>query len=135
MAACGAGDGKPVKFGSLTWESGQFISSVLQAIAEKGYGCETELVPGTGPALETALAQNDIQVIGEQWVGRSPIMEEAIAANKAAVIGDTLQGGAPKVGMYPNMCLRTILSLKVIKIYLNMPIYLPILKTPLMLGF
>lgn len=55
MAACGAADGKPVKFGSLTWESGQFISSVLQIITEDGYGCDTELVPGAGPALENRI--------------------------------------------------------------------------------
>lgn len=59
-ASCTEKDSAPIKFGSLTWESGQFISSVLQTITEDGYGCKTELVPGTGPALETALAQNDI---------------------------------------------------------------------------
>ncbi|HJH09211.1 MAG TPA: glycine/betaine ABC transporter substrate-binding protein, partial [Psychrobacter pasteurii] len=112
MAACGAADGKPVKFGSLTWESGQFISSVLQIIAEDGYGCDTELVPGAGPALETALAQDDIQVIGEQWVGRSPIMEEAIDAGKAAVIGDTLQGGATQGWYVPKYVLEDNPGLK-----------------------
>ncbi len=127
MAACGAGDGKPVKFGSLTWESGQFISSVLQTIAEKGYGCETELVPGTGPALETALAQNDIQVIGEQWVGRSPIMEEAIAANKAAVIGDTLQGGATQGWYVPKYVLEDNPELKS---YQDLPKYAPLFTDP-----
>lgn len=78
-ASCLKNENAPIKFGSLTWESGQFISAVLQTITEQGYRCKTELVPGTGPALETALAQNDIQVIGEQWVGRSPIMEDALA--------------------------------------------------------
>ena len=84
----------PIKFGALTWESGQFTTGVLKYIAESGYGCTIEEVPGAGPALETALSQDDIQVIGEQWVGRSPIMEQAIDAGKVAVIGDTLEGGA-----------------------------------------
>lgn len=84
----------PIKFGALTWESGQFTTGVLKYIAETGYGCTIEEVPGAGPALETALSQDDIQVIGEQWVGRSPIMEQAIDAGKVAVIGDTLEGGA-----------------------------------------
>lgn len=112
FAACGDDQNGPIKFGSLTWESGQFISAVLQSIAEVGYGCDTELVPGTGPALETALSQNDIQVIGEQWVGRSPIMEEAIAVNKAAVIGSTLQGGATQGWYVPDYVLKDNLGLK-----------------------
>lgn len=100
-AACGA----PVKFGALTWESGQFISGVLRYIAEEGYDCTVEEVPGAGPALETALSQNDIQVIGEQWIGRSPIMEKAIEQNKVAVIGDTLKGGATQGWYVPKYVL------------------------------
>lgn len=103
----------PIKFGALTWESGQFTTGVLKYITESGYGCTIEEVPGAGPALETALSQNDIQIIGEQWVGRSPIMEQAISENKVAVIGDTLKGGAtqgwyvPKYVMDDNPGLRS----------------------------
>lgn len=112
FAACGSGQNNPIKFGSLTWESGQFISAVLQTIAEEGYGCETRLVPGTGPALETALSQDDVQIIGEQWVGRSPIMEKAIAENKAAVIGSTLEGGATQGWYVPDYVLKDNPQLK-----------------------
>ena len=96
----------PIKFGALTWESGQFISGVLKYIAEDGYDCTVEEVPGAGPALETALSQNDIQIIGEQWIGRSPIMEDAIAQNKVAVIGDTLKGGATQGWYVPKYVLE-----------------------------
>ncbi|WP_296404628.1 glycine betaine ABC transporter substrate-binding protein [Psychrobacter sp.] len=112
FATCGDSQSHPIKFGSLTWESGQFISAVLQIIAEEGYGCRTEMVPGTGPALETALSQDDIQVIGEQWVGRSPIMEDAISANKAKIIGSTLQGGATQGWYVPNYVLEEHPELK-----------------------
>jgi glycine betaine/proline transport system substrate-binding protein len=60
-AACAS----PIKFGALTWESGQFTTGILKYIAESGYDCTIEEVPGAGPALETALSQNDIQIIGE----------------------------------------------------------------------
>lgn len=96
----------PIKFGTLTWESGQFTSSMLKYIAEDGYNCTVEEVPGAGPALETALSQNDIQVIGEQWVGRSPIMEQALKDNKVAVIGDTLKGGATQGWYVPKYVLE-----------------------------
>ncbi|MFP3681474.1 glycine betaine ABC transporter substrate-binding protein, partial [Pseudomonas sp. SIMBA_041] len=58
------------------------------------------------PALDTALSQNDIQVIGEQWVGRSPIMEKAIEQNKVAIIGDTLKGGATQGWYVPRYVLE-----------------------------
>lgn len=122
-AACDA----PIKFGALTWESGQFISGVLKYIVEDGYDCTIEEVPGAGPALETALSQNDIQVIGEQWVGRSPIMEQAIAQNKVAVIGDTLKGGATQGWYVPKYVLDENPGLRS---YQDLPKYAELFKDP-----
>ncbi len=127
FAACTDSDSAPIKFGSLTWESGQFISAVLQTITEDGYGCRTESVPGAGPALETALAQYDIQVIGEQWVGRSPIIEDAITAGKAAVIGDTLQGGATQGWYVPQYVIDDNPRLKT---YQDLPDYTQLFTDP-----
>lgn len=117
----------PIKFGALTWESGQFISGVLKYIAEDGYDCAIEEVPGAGPALETALSQNDIQVIGEQWVGRSPIMEQAIEQNKVAVIGDTLKGGATQGWYVPEYVLEENPGLRR---YQDLPKYAELFKDP-----
>ena len=117
----------PIKFGALTWESGQFISGVLKYIAEDGYDCTIEEVPGAGPALETALSQNDIQVIGEQWVGRSPIMEQAIEQNKVAVIGDTLKGGATQGWYVPKYVLEENPGLRS---YQDLPKYAELFKDP-----
>ena len=122
-AACAS----PIKFGALTWESGQFISGVLKYIAEDGYGCTIEEVPGAGPALETALSQNDIQIIGEQWVGRSPIMEQAIEQNKVAVIGDTLKGGATQGWYVPSYVLEENPGLRS---YQDLPKYADLFKDP-----
>lgn len=117
----------PIKFGTLTWESGQFISGVLKYIARDGYGCTIEEVPGAGPALETALSQNDIQIIGEQWVGRSPIMEQAIEQNKVAVIGDTLKGGATQGWYVPSYVLEENPGLRS---YQDLPKYANLFKDP-----
>lgn len=117
----------PIKFGALTWESGQFTSGVLKYIAEDGYGCTVEEVPGAGPALETALSQNDIQIIGEQWVGRSPIMEDAIEQNKVAVIGDTLKGGATQGWYVPKYVLEENPGLRR---YQDLPKYAQLFKDP-----
>lgn len=117
----------PVKFGALTWESGQFISGVLKYIVEDGYECAVEEVPGAGPALETALLQDDIQVIGEQWVGRSPIMEQAIAQDKVAVIGDTLKGGATQGWYVPKYVLEENPGLRS---YQDLPKYAHLFEDP-----
>ena len=117
----------PIKFGALTWESGQFTSGVLKYIAEEGYDCTVEEVPGAGPALETALSQNDIQIIGEQWIGRSPIMENAIEQNKVAVIGDTLKGGATQGWYVPKYVLEENPGLRR---YQDLPKYADLFKDP-----
>lgn len=117
----------PIKFGALTWESGQFISNVLKYIARDGYDCTIEEVPGAGPALETALSQDDIQIIGEQWVGRSPIMEKAIEENKVAVIGDTLKGGATQGWYVPKYVLEENPDLRS---YKDLPKYAELFEDP-----
>ena len=117
----------PIKFGALTWESGQFTSGVLKYIIESGYGCQVEEVPGAGPALETALSQDDIQVIGEQWVGRSPIMTQAIEQNKVAVIGDALKGGATQGWYVPQYVLDENPGLRR---YQDLPKYAELFKDP-----
>lgn len=117
----------PIKFGALTWESGQFISGVLKYIAEDGYDCTIEEVPGAGPALETALSQDDIQIIGEQWVGRSPIMEQAIEENKVEVIGNTLKGGATQGWYVPKYVLEENPGLRS---YQDLPKYAELFKDP-----
>lgn len=81
-----------IHFGDLTWESGSLITEVLRLIVEKGYGFPTDTLPGSTVSLETALARNDIQVIGEEWAGRSPVWIKAQAEGKVFGVGDTVKG-------------------------------------------
>ncbi len=82
----------PIHFADLNWESGSLITDILRMIVEKGYGLPTDTLPGTTITLETALANNDIQVIGEEWAGRSPVWVKAEAEGKVASLGDTVKG-------------------------------------------
>ncbi|MDE1164844.1 MAG: ABC transporter substrate-binding protein [Pseudomonas sp.] len=82
----------PIHFADLNWESGSLITEVLRLIVEKGYGQQTDTLPGTTITLETALSKNDIQVIGEEWAGRSPVWVKAEAAGQVVAIGDTVKG-------------------------------------------
>jgi glycine betaine/proline transport system substrate-binding protein len=98
----GCNQGQPIKFAGQSWESAEFTTHVLQEILDKGYGCKTEIVPGTPAATETALTQNDLQVIAEQWQGRSTILENGVKAGTVQVVGDTLQGGAEQGWYVPD---------------------------------
>lgn len=93
-AAASCNDGKVIKLAGQTWESASFTTHVIQKLLTDGYQCQTEIVPGTPAAIESALASNDLQIIAEQWSGRSPIIEKAVAAATVNIVGDTLEGGA-----------------------------------------
>lgn len=84
----------PIRLADLSWESAQFSTVLYERLLQEGYGCRTERVPGSSAALESALAQNHLQIIPEIWSGRTEIIERAIAAGQVQVIGETLQGGA-----------------------------------------
>jgi glycine betaine/proline transport system substrate-binding protein len=100
QGACNGG--QPVKLADQTWESATFTMHVIQALLETAYECKTEIVPGTPAATESALAQDDLQIIAEIWTGRSPIIEKAVKAGDVMVVGDTLAGGAEQGWYVPD---------------------------------
>lgn len=81
-----------VVFAGLNWESGMFTTDLLRYVLEKGYGCETDALPGNTVTMENALRQNDIQVTGEQWAGRSPVWRAAEEAGEVFSVGETVKG-------------------------------------------
>lgn len=83
-----------IRLAGLDWESGQITTAILDRLMRVGYGCRTEIVPGSSASLETALMQDDIQIIAEQWIGRSAVMDKAEREHRVAIVGDTLKGGA-----------------------------------------
>jgi len=95
-------EGKPVKLADQTWESANFTTHVIKGLLEAAFGCKTEVVPGTPAAIESALAQDDLQIIAEQWSGRSPIIEKAVKTGAVEVVGDTLAGGAQQGWYVPD---------------------------------
>jgi glycine betaine/proline transport system substrate-binding protein len=92
QSAHGAEKTAPIHFGDITWESGSLITEVLRTIVEKGYGYPTDKLPGSTVSLETALAKNDIQVIGEEWAGRSPAWVKAESEGKVYGLGNIVKG-------------------------------------------
>lgn len=78
---------EPIRFAGVNWESGEFITAVMQEIIERGYGCVTETVPGNTVTLEQALANDDIHILAEEWVSRSDVWKKAAAQGAVKAIG------------------------------------------------
>ncbi|MDB5989156.1 MAG: transporter substrate-binding protein [Herbaspirillum sp.] len=86
--------GKPVKFAGLNWESGSLLTELIRIVMEQGYGCKTDSIPGNTVAMEAALANNDIQVLAEEWIGRSQAWNDAYKAGKVLPLGKVIVGAS-----------------------------------------
>lgn len=94
---------RPIKLGALDWESGQFTTAVLQTLLQQGYGCTVETVPGTTTALETALAQDDIQIIANNgWVVR-PSCKKRLTKAARRLSATPFRAVRSRAGMCPIM--------------------------------
>lgn len=88
---------RPVVFGGLDWDSNAFHTEVARIILEEGYGCETDVIPGSTLPLVTGLGRGDIDVLMEIW--RDNLVEPweaALARGDVIDLGvnfpDALQG-------------------------------------------
>jgi glycine betaine/proline transport system substrate-binding protein len=88
-----------IKFAGITWESGQFYTSLIRTLLDTGYGCKSELVTGSTAATETALVGNDLQVWVEQW-NRTDIVKKGQEMGKIKLVGDLLSGGGAVEGFF-----------------------------------
>ncbi len=85
---------RPLKFGGMNWESNLVLVEVERFIADKGYGCRSEVLPTeTLPAL-AALERGDLDVNTEVWLNSvAEPWAKAEASGKVKRIGDIYMGG------------------------------------------
>lgn len=83
-----------IRFGGMNWESNLVLVEVERFIAEKGYGCDSEVLPvETLPAL-AALERGDLDVNTEIWLNSvAEPWAKAQASGKVKRIGDIYMGG------------------------------------------
>ncbi len=86
--------GRPIVFAGLNWESGEFITAVMQEILTRGFGCRTETIPGNTITFEQALSNDDVQIVAEEWINRSEVWNKAAAAGTVRAVGNTFTGPA-----------------------------------------
>lgn len=58
---------RPVMFGGLDYGSAAFHTALARLILEEGYGCETDVIPGTTLVLTQGLGRGDVDIIMEIW--------------------------------------------------------------------
>ncbi|MGB6104702.1 MAG: ABC transporter substrate-binding protein [Pusillimonas sp.] len=85
---------RPIKFGGMNWESNLVLVEVERFIADKGYGCKSEVLPTeTLPAL-AALERGDLDINTEIWLNSvAEPWAKAEAGGKVKRIGDIYLGG------------------------------------------
>ena len=88
---------QPIVFGGLDWDSNAFHTEVARLILEEGYGCETDVLPGTLLPLLTGLGRGDVDVIMEVWLDNvTEPWNEALARGDVVSLGtnypDAVQG-------------------------------------------
>lgn len=59
---------RDIVFGDLDWASAQFHNRVAQFILEEGYGCSTDVIPGSTLPIYNGMARGDIDIAMEIWV-------------------------------------------------------------------
>ena len=84
---------RPVAFAGLDWNSPAFNNEVASFIVDHGYGCETDIVPGTTIPLLNGLARGDVDIMMETWIPNlQDAWDEAAAGGDVAIVGTNYEG-------------------------------------------
>lgn len=87
-------ESKTITFAGVDWESGAFITAVMQRLLADGYGCRVDSIPGNTLILEQATADGEVQIFAEDWLGRSDVLAKAIAEGRTIPVGHPFTGAA-----------------------------------------
>lgn len=88
---------RPIIFAGLDWDSNSVHTEIARFIFEKGYGCSTDIIPGTTVPLLNGQIRGDIDVTMEMWRDNViEIYDPALEAGKVVDLGvnypDAIQG-------------------------------------------
>lgn len=106
---------EPIIFAGLDWDSNRFHNAVARFILEEGYGCRTDVIPGSSLPMLTALARGDVHLYMEVWAENNKEVWEGLLADGSVVelgvnFPDAVQGffvptyvveGDPERGIEP----------------------------------
>jgi glycine betaine/proline transport system substrate-binding protein len=119
---------KPVLiFGDLNWDSAQIQNAIARAIAERGYGYETDAVPGGTIPLMQALIAGDTNINMELWLpNQQEAWDEAYKSGELQIIGNSLEDNWQSSYLIPQYTADANPGLKSVS---DLPDYVDLFKT------
>jgi glycine betaine/proline transport system substrate-binding protein len=79
---------RKIVFGGLDYDSNSFHNDVVRFILEKGYGCKTDVIPGSTIPILAGAVRGDIDVVMEIWHNNEPqIWLDALKSGKVKTVG------------------------------------------------
>ncbi|MDD2869948.1 ABC transporter substrate-binding protein [Neomegalonema sp.] len=88
---------RPIVFAGLDWDSNAVHTEIARFIFEKGYGCRTDVLPGTTVPLLNGQLRGDVDVTMEMWRDNvrdiyDPAIEKGEAVDLGVNFPDAIQG-------------------------------------------
>lgn len=108
---------RPIVFAGLDWDSVGFHNAVARFILEQGYGCKTDVMPGTTIPLLQGIAQGDVDIAMEIWRDAvTEVWQRAMTRGQVVEVGvnfpDATQGWyVPRYVIEKNPDLKSVTDL------------------------
>jgi glycine betaine/proline transport system substrate-binding protein len=114
-------------FGDLNWDSAQIQNAIAREIAERGYGYETDAVPGGTIPLMQALIAGDTNINMELWLpNQADSWAEAEKSGDLQIIGNSLEDNWQSSYIIPQYTADANPGLKSVT---DLPDYVDLFKT------
>ena len=126
-AACGK-----VTIAEMSWASAGVAAHVQNIILAKGYGCQSELVPGnTVPTVTSMTEKSEPDIAPEIWLNsaREPI-EKAVAEGRLKIAGEILSDGGDEGWLVPTYLVEKHPELTTLQAVLKRPDLFPDKEDP-----
>lgn len=126
-AACGK-----ITIAEMTWASAAVAAHVENIILSKGYGCESELVPGdTVPTVTSMVEKGEPDIAPEIWINSArEVVEKAIAEGRLKIASEILSDGGEEGWFIPKYMVDANPGLTTLQAVLKRPDLFPDKEEP-----
>ncbi len=126
-AACGK-----VTIAEMNWASAGVAAHVEDIILSRGYGCDTEIVPGdTVPTVTSMTEKNEPDIAPEIWINSArEVVEKAVAEGRLKIAGEILSDGGEEGWWVPDYVVKKNPDLTTLQAVLEKPDLFPDKEEP-----
>ena len=126
-AACGK-----VTIAEMSWASAAVAAHVENIILAKGFGCQSEIVPGdTVPTVTSMTEKNEPDIAPEIWINSArDVVEKAVDEGRLTVAGEILSDGGEEGWWVPDYVIADNPDLTTLQAVLKRPDLFPDKEEP-----